>query len=338
MSLRTLLCALILLAAAIPARAQIVIPGAGEDKFGLIDGGYRTITLTTADDGVSFNWSNKKYKTKGECNGFAEHSQALTDCLMGLQDEPLSFDFALGVTGEKGKGAILSKGLFNPGATFKMAVKYRLEPSPSDGYTDIYGTFSTSITQQHVASMPASGTATIDDDAEKKFGFSGGINRFFNEHFGVGGGATVTRALSTPGTRDPITICETTSAAGAEGHVIEASDCQDGFVAPMADQWVRSLRGDVLYNFDRVKRTPGGPQAIVTFGMIASINVAYRTSTPTTGNLAFGPVLHPKGIPNKALLALVIKMSDITNAVTGEKTWQERTGAVLWFGIPLTGF
>ena len=148
----------------------------------------------------------------------------------------------------------------------------------------------------------------------------------------------MTRALSTPGTRDPITICDTTSAAGADGHIIEASDCQDGFVAPMADQWIRTLRGDVPYNFDRVKRTAGGPQPVVTFGMIGSINVAYRTDRPTTGNVAFGPVLHPKGIPNKALLALMIKISDITNAATGEKTWRERTGAVLWFGIPLTGF
>jgi hypothetical protein len=338
MSVRTLGWALVLLLSAIPARAQLVIPGAGEDKFGLIDGGYRTVTVTTADDAVSFNWSTKKYKTKGECNGLTDHSPELVACLMSLRDEPLSMDFALGVTGEKGKGAILSKGLFNPGATFKMAVNYRLEPSPTDGYTDFYGTFSTSITQLHIASMPEGGMATIDDGAEKKFGFSGGVNRFFNEHFGVGGAATVTRALSTPGLRDPITICDTVTAPGAEDHVIEASDCQDGFVAPMADQWIRTLRGDVLYNFDRVKRTPAGPKAVVTFGMIGSVNVAYRTGTPTTGNIAFGPVLHPKGIPNKAILALVVKLSDVTNAITGEKTWKERTGAVLWFGIPLTGF
>jgi hypothetical protein len=49
-------------------------------------------------------------------------------------------------------------------------------------------------------------------------------------------------------------------------------------------------------------------------------------------------ILANHSIPNKALLALVVKVSDVTNAVTGEKTWKERTGALLWFGIPLTGF
>ena len=89
---------------------------------------------------------------------------------MGLKDGPLSIDFALGVTGEKGKGAILSKGLFNLGATFKMAVNYRLEPSPTDGYTDFYGTLSTSVTQQHVASMPAGGVARSTTAPKKSLG------------------------------------------------------------------------------------------------------------------------------------------------------------------------
>lgn len=338
MTSRALGWAAVVLAFAVPARAQLVVPGAGEDKFGLIDGGNKTVSVTTAEDGVSFNWSTAKYKTRNNCDGFREHSSELIDCLSKLTDSPLSFDFSLGVTGEKGKGSILSKGVLKPGATFKMSTVYRYEPAGAKGYTDFYGTLSASITQQHVASMPAGEVATIDDDSEKKVGVGVGVNRFINQHFGIGGAATVTRALSTPATRDPITICDTISAAGADGHVIEASDCQDGFTAPMADQWVRTLRGDVLYNFDRVERAPGGPKPVATFGLIGSVNVTYRTGTPTTGNLAFGPVLHPKGIPHKALLALVIKVSDITNAAAGDKTWGQRTGAVLWFGIPLAGF
>jgi hypothetical protein len=164
------------------------------------------------------------------------------------------------------------------------------------------------------------------------------VNRFFKEHFALGAGANVTRALSTPGTRSAISLCDTTTGVNSDGHTIEASDCEDGFVAPLADQWVRSLRGEVMYNFNRFGGTASSPTPVLTLGLIGSINVTYRTDSPTMGNLAFGPVLHPKGVPHKALIAVVMKYSDITNAATGAKTIRERFGAVLWFGIPLTNF
>jgi hypothetical protein len=257
---------------------------------------------------------------------------------MNLTDSPLSFDFKAGVTGEKGKGAILSKGILKPGASFSMAAVYRHEPDSTKGYTDFYGTVSGSLTQLHVANLPSAGAASIDDATEKKVGVGIGANRFFNEHFAVGAGINVTRAVSTPGTRTPISLCDTTAGTGSDGHAIEASDCEDGFVAPLANQWVRTVRGEVMYNFNRFGNTASSPTPVVTLGLIGSLNVTYRTDTARTANLAFGPVLHPKGIPHKALLALVMKYSDITNAETGNKTARQRFGAVLWFGIPLTNF
>lgn len=179
---------------------------------------------------------------------------------------------------------------------------------------------------------------TIDDAAEKKISGGGGVNHFFKEHFALGIGANITRALSTPGTRTAITLCDTRTGAGKDNQVIEASDCADGFVSPLADQWVRTVRGDAMYNFNRFGGTASSPTPVVTLGLIGSLNVTYRTDTPTMANLAFGPVLHPKGVPHKALTALVVKFSDITNAATGNKTVRERFGAVLWFGIPLTNF
>jgi hypothetical protein len=321
------------------AHAQLAIPGAGEDKFGLIEGA-RSLTVTTADDGVTFNWTSAKYTTRGECVRLPPHSEALFKCLDSLTNAPFSYNVSAGITGEKGKGAILSKGLFTPGASVAAGFNYRDERPSRHGYIDFYGSVSATVKQLKSASFPpAVASASIDDDAEKTVGFSGGVNRFFSEHFAIGGGGTVKHAVSTPGLQDPISLCETTSATNADGKTIAANDCADGYLAPLLDQWVRTIRVDALYNFNRYGLgDDGDPVPVATVGLIASANVAYRTKTPTTGNLAFGPVLHPKGIPRKALLALIFKVSDVTNAVTGQKKWKERVGATLWFGIPLSGF
>lgn len=93
-----------------------------------------------------------------------------------------------------------------------------------------------------------------------------------------------------------------------------------------------------MHNFNRVDTSGATPRAVVTFGVIGSLNVVGRTGAPTMANLAFGPVVHPKGIPHKALIALVIKVADLTNEATGQKSLRERLGTVFWFGIPLTGF
>lgn len=318
------------------ASAQLVIPGAGNDKFGLIDGD-RTLSISTADDGVQLNWSTAKYKTKEDCNASEPHSEELFKCLDTLVDKSWSFGLSFGITGEKGKGVLVSKGLFNPGASLSATFNDRLERDR--GYFDFYGNFTASTNPLHVATLPDTGDATISDDAEKKVGFSGGVNRFFNEHFGIGGSGTVTRAISSPGTRTPISLCDTQAGTGASGHLIEASDCEDGFLAPLADQWVRTLRVDVLYNFNRYGLgSTDAPVPVATLGVIGSANVSWRTNTATTTNIAFGPVLHPKGIPHKALLALVLKLSDVTNVMKSEKPLKTRFGATLWFGIPLKGF
>ena len=335
--MRTAIVVMVLALAAVhQAAAQITVPGAGEDKFGLI-AANDSVVLSTADDAVTLNWSTEgKYRTMGDCIGLRPNSDELRECMeTRLSNTPLVFNFSLGVTGEKGKGKLLSKGLLNPGVTFSGGFNYRIEDAA--GYYDIYGSAGASLTQLKVATLPAAGAASIDATAEKKFTASGGLNRFFNEHFAVGGSLSLTRALTTPGLNEAISLCKTTVGIAADGGLIEASDCNDGYLGPLPDQWVRSLRFDTLYNFNRYGWKDGNAVAVATLGVIASASIAGRTGTPATGNIAFGPVLHPKGIPHKALVALVIKYSDITNAVTGTKTKRERLGAVLWFGIPLKG-
>jgi hypothetical protein len=318
------------------AQAQLTIPSAGNEKFG-ITGRDNSISVSTAEDGVTLSWSTAKYRTKGDCSQHAPSSPELFQCLNTLSNQPWSFGFTFGITGEKGKGSLLSKGLFTPGASLGFSASYRQEQTT--GYLDYYAAISAATHPLKVATFSETGDATIGNDLEKKIGVAGGVNKFFNEHFGVGGSVSVTRALSTPGERTTISLCETQSGAGGEGKTIQAGDCVDGFVAPLADQWVNVVRIETLYNFNRYAQgDKNEPVPIATFGVIASANVTSRTGGPRTVNLAFGPVLHPKGVPHKALVALILKVSDVTEAAPDPKPLRQRFGAVLWFGIPLTGF
>ena len=153
-----------------PAYGQLVVPGAGNDKFGLIDGD-RSLSVSTADDGVSFNWSTAKYKTVGECNQLEPHSDALFECLDTLTNAPWSFEFSLGITGEKGKGSLVSKGLFSPGASFSAGISYRLErPNSGIGTVVSTGTLAASTNPLHVATFPMAGEATIEDGSGERGG------------------------------------------------------------------------------------------------------------------------------------------------------------------------
>jgi hypothetical protein len=328
---------------------QLAIPGAGQDKFGLI-GGARSVTISSSDDGAALFWTTAKYKTAGECNQLPPHSPELFECLDTLTNAPWSYEFSIGLAGEKGKSSIASKGLFTPGFSTSASAKYRWERPRTKGYYDFYGTFSVITNPLWIATFPvaaadvsaaapAGTAASIERGLEKRIGGAGGVNRFFNEHFALGGAVTLTRALSTPGERKPISLCQTlASSAAANGQIVEASQCHDGFVGPLASQWVNTYRLDALYNFSRYGLGERGrPVPVATFGLMASAQVSRRTDTPVSGNVAFGPVLHPKGVPHKALLALVFKVSDVTGALD-DRTLQQRFSAALWFGIPLTGF
>jgi hypothetical protein len=321
--------------------AQFTIPGAGYDKFGLI-AGDRSVTVSTTDAGVALFWTTARYRTQGDCDGFPPKSAELFDCLATLTSSPWTYEFSIGLAGEKSKSSIASKGLFTPGVSSSAGVKYRWERPNTTGYYDFYGGFSFVTNPLYVASFPTSGAETdawIDRDLEKRIGGAGGVNRFFNEHFGLGGAVTLTRALSTPGERKPISLCTMkASSPDIDGQLVEASECHNGFVAPLADQWVNTFRLDALYNFNRYGLgQQGRPVPVATFGVIGSVQVSRRTETPTVANISFGPVLHPNGVPHRALLALVIKVADVTNALD-DRSLSQRFSAALWFGIPLTGF
>jgi hypothetical protein len=151
----------------------------------------------------------------------------------------------------------------------------------------------------------------------------------------------VKHASNTPGTDKPSSLCQiTATGTNEDANTIQVAKCDDGFVGPLPDQWVESFRIDAIKNFTRIKTDPKTKEvtAVATFGVVGSFNVAHRTDVDPILNIAFGPTLHPKGVPHKVLLAVLFAFSDITDAKDKGKTLHDKFGVKLYFGIPLTAF
>jgi hypothetical protein len=330
--------------AASPAFAQLAIPGAGEDKFGLLLGG-QSITVSTSDAKLGFNWTNDPHlNADNDCRRFQRGTEAYRQCVLKSVDVSQTFvDLNAAVTGEKGKRALFSEGDITPGFEFGITVTRRFESTAANhgGYTDVYGGFIAKTQPISVATIAAAQASTLEDESTSEAGFTTGVNFFPRENFGIGLGASVKRASNTPGTDKPSNLCQITASGTNEaGNTIQVAKCDDGFVGPLPDQWVESVRVDVMKNFTRTKTDPKTKEvtAVATLGLIGSINVTHRTDTDPIFNVAFGPTLHPKGVPHKVLLAVLLAFSDITDARDKGKTLQDKFGVKLYFGIPLTAF
>jgi hypothetical protein len=331
---------LLTLCAARPAHGQISLPGAGEDKFSLFDGG-RAITVTTSDAKVSVNWTNDpKSVLDDSCKTRVRGTPAYLTCIADAADTPTTFiEVNAAITGEKGKRTIFSDGGFTPGYELGFLVTRRIERGGAGGYKDIYGGATVSSKPLTVGTFVPDGISSLDDASERKVGMTAGVNFFIRENFGIGFGGTAGRAFSTTGLQKPVSLCTHTNAGiDKDGKTIQSSKCDDGFIGPLSDDGVGTLRIDVMKNFTRVKTTDGKTEPTATVGLIGTFNAAFRTGTATSYNVAFGPTLHPKGVPHKVLLALVLGLTDLTDASNQGKAFRDKFAATLYFGIPLTGF
>jgi hypothetical protein len=324
--------------------AQLAIPGAGDDKFGLLLGG-KSITVSTGEAKLGFNWTNDPHLTADDdCKQFMRGTPEYTACILASVDKSQNFvDINIGITGEKGKRSLFSGGHITPGMEFGITATRRFEKKSSNhgGFTDLYGGFVASTKPLTVATIGPDQSSSMDDGVEKVLGGNAGVNFFMRENFGVGFGASVKRGFSTPGVQKAASVCEVkASGINENGHPIQITDCNDGYVGPLPDQWVESFRIDVMRIFTRVKTDPATKKnsAVVTVGLIGSFNVSHRSDTPAIYNIAFGPTLHPKGVPHKVLLATVFGFSDITDAQDKGKTLRDKFGVKVYFGVPLTGF
>jgi hypothetical protein len=323
----------------IAAAAQIAIPGAGEDKFGLLSGG-RAVTVTTTDSKIALSWSNDpKATADDDCKGKGRGTPAYHQCVEALIVKPRTFlDASVGIVGDKGKKSIFAGGTFAPGLDLGFTIRHQIEdPSPTHGgYTEFFAGVTAATRPLSVATFAHDAT-TIDDRSERSFGLTGGVNKFLRENLGVGAGLSVKRALGSPGLQKPVSLCTIRQAdTTSDAQVVQATKCDDGFIAPLSDQWVASYRLDLLKNFTTSKVVDGS--AVESFGIVASFNVAKRTDTDAVISVAAGPTLHPKGAPHKVLAAILFGLSDITDAAKTGRKLKDKFSATLYFGIPLKGF
>ena len=339
-----LFAAALLVSAARSAAAQLAIPGAGEDRFGLLLAG-QTISVTTGDARLAFNWTNDPHLTADDsCRQFQRGTPQYRDCLFRSVDTSQTFiDLTAGISGQKGERSLFANGTITPGYDLGVAVTRRLESASAHhgGYTDVYAGVIATSRPLTFATITPSGSATVADASERTVGLTTGVNFFLRENFAVGIGGGVKRAWSTPGLQKAMNVCTSTaSGTTAAGQIVQVSTCDDGYTGPLADQWIDSVRLDVLKNFTRTKMDPasGDIVAVATVGVIGSVNVNHRTGTAAVYNLAVGPTLHPKGVPHKVLLAAVFGFADVSDAANQGKTLRDKFGVQLYFGVPLTGF
>ena len=332
------------LATATPALAQITIPGAGEDKFGLVAAG-RAIWVTTAETKVGFSWTNDpKLTSANDCRGISYGTPEYRACLLKSVDTSLTlYEVNAAITGEKGQRTFFSEGGFTPGVEVGALVKRRSEKTgagTTGGFTDYYAGVTASTKPLSVATFSPTGVSGLDGAAEKRVGATAGVNVFIRENFGIGFGGSGARVWSSTGVQKPSMLCTTTNAGlDQDGKPVHASKCEEGYIGPLSDQSIGSFRVELLRNFTRVKTNDQGvAEATATIGIIASANVALRSGASATYNFAAGPTLHPKGVPHKVILAVLFGVNDITDSGHQDKTFRNKFSARLFFGIPVTGF
>jgi hypothetical protein len=117
-----------------------------------------------------------------------------------------------------------------------------------------------------------------------------------------------------------------------DGKLTTASVCSDRIVGSLSDAWTGQLRADYLHHFPRHTSAP-------TFGLVVGASSNLQENLRPSYNLTAGPTLHRAGKPEQVLAALLLSVTDLTDANDQAlEFWKNQFALTLYLAIPLTAF
>lgn len=315
MALRLVLLAL--MSAAPSAVAQISIPGADGQAIGVLSGQNSVnVDIAQAKLGVTALWT------------FNRGSAASAVEAVNRDHIDLSLRFA--ASAKDGARSILSGGRVTPGLEAGGSLSYVWE-RPQGGYTAIYVPLLSRLVEANAVTFD-NAQARLVDGATKSLGTGLGLIVAPTESVVFGASMNLQRNWDSPGQARPKQVC-TLSSAGvdAAGATVSASQCAERFVGPFIDETVWSPRVESVIHF-------AGDSAKPSVGLLASLSGAKRTGADMSFSAAVGPTLHPKGRPRETLVAMLLSLSDFSDANQTGRTLRDMFAIKLFLAVPLTGF